>query len=114
MKDQAEKRLAEQFKEYEDKKNRIYPYIYDELVLTLSRRDDAAALIMDEKKSLKGCFDFIWSGARKAAVGGCACLDEDAVLKLTFDYYGIKEEEQAAPAVPPSGGVVIDLFSLMD
>lgn len=59
-------------------------YITDKLIAS----DEAAEKILDEKKTLKGCFSDSQSKARQMSSGGCACVDDETVFAWIRGYFG--------------------------
>ena len=58
----------------------------------------------DEKKSLKGCADYIMAQAKKQAKGGCAAIEDAVVYGWAVHYYQeeeVKVEEVKAKVVTP-------------
>ena len=67
--------------------------------------DENADKVLDEGKSLKGCWDHITSNARKQAAGNCAAVPDDTVYEWAAGYYGFTAEETKAE--------IIDLLDLL-
>lgn len=67
--------------------------------------DENADKVLAEGKSLKGCWDYITSNARKQAEGNCAAVPDDTVYEWAAGYYGFTTEETKAE--------IIDLLDLL-
>lgn len=67
--------------------------------------DENADKVLAEGKSLKGCWDYITSNARKQAAGNCAAVPDDTVYEWAAGYYGFTAEETKAE--------IIDLLDLL-
>lgn len=69
-------------------------YIIDNLIVS----DESAGKILDEKKSLKKCFDEIKAKARKRAVGNCAFVEPETVYAWIREYFGFAENPVSVQA----------------
>lgn len=50
-------------------------------------REDIQGNLQKPNKSLKGCWDYIVSEARKKQQGGCVCLSDDEVYGMAVHYF---------------------------
>lgn len=50
-------------------------------------REDIQGNLQKPNKSLKECWDYIVSEARKKQQGGCACLSDDEVYGMAVHYF---------------------------
>lgn len=74
-------------------------YIIDKLLGS----EENAEKILDEKKSLKGCFSEITSKAKKQAENNCAMIDDQTVFAWVREYFGVEESEKK-----PEGSNIFD------
>lgn len=81
---------------------RLGTYIITELLDS----EDNAAKILNEKKTLKGCFSEISSKARKNADGNVAMIDSETVFGWLREYYGISNSDVTADSPEPAGKVL--------
>lgn len=76
------------------KKEHLIPF---EEYLTSIMTDRVAEKVLDEKKTLQGCFEKMQGIARSRAKGGCAYIPPDEGFSIIRDYYGIDLAEKSSP-----------------
>lgn len=86
-------KLRKEMKENENNNAlcRIALYLIGRCEASESLRED----VLKDGKTLRKCMDYVTSCARKEAVGGCACIEDNTVFEWAEDYY--HSEETAAP-----------------
>lgn len=82
----------------------------EEHLTEICKNEVVAEKLMDEDKSLKAICLQIESEARKVKVGNMAHIPDAEVLKMTHDYYGIKDEDMQAKRVHSERVDILDLF----
>lgn len=86
------------------KRDYLVPF---EEYLTSIMNDKVAEKVLDEKKTLQGCFERMQSIARGRAKSGCAFIPPDEGFSIIRDYYGINLTEKIGPKEP-------DVIDIMD
>ena len=74
--------------EAENLNNKNATYISSHIIDTYLNNDENAEKVLDEKKTLKGCWDSITSKAKKLAENNCAMVEADTVFDWAKEYYG--------------------------
>lgn len=99
------KRMAKEKLEKELKKDKDKTFAEPVIGYLLKRCEDDFGLAQDvvqEHKTWKKCFDYIYSQARKQTKGNCAFINNDVVYEWAEDYYHkddkSEEEEKARKA----------------
>ena len=84
-------KLRKEMKENENDKAlcRIALYLIGRCEASESLCED----VLKDGKTLRKCMDYVTSCARKEAVGGCACIEDNTVFEWAEDYY----RNEAAP-----------------
>ncbi len=72
---------------------------FEEYLTSICTTDDVADKILNESKSLKGCFEKMKSIAQKRAKNNCAYVPPEEGFRIIRDYYGIKDNKKASPAI---------------
>ena len=72
---------------------------FEEYLTSICTTDDVAEKILNRDKSLKGCFEKMKSIARGRAKNNCAYIPPEEGLQIIRDYYGIKDNKKAGPAI---------------
>lgn len=80
-------------------------YVTDKLIAS----DEAAEKILDDRKTLKGCFSDSQSKVRQMASGGCACVDDETVFAWIRGYFGFDSEPVSAQT--ESNIIDFDIFA---
>ena len=88
--DRAIARITEECK----KKDYLIPF---EEYLTSIMTDKVAEKVLDEKKTLQGCFEKMREIARRRQHNSCAYIPPDEGLSIIRDYYGIDLAEKSSP-----------------
>ncbi len=81
---------------------------FEEYLTSICTTDAIAEKILDEGKTLKGCFENMKNIAKKRAVGGCAYIPNDEGFSMIRDYYGIDLNEKHE-----DNGAVIDILDYL-
>lgn len=87
--DRAIARITEECKE----KDYLVPF---EEYLTSIMTDKIAEKVLDEKKTLQGCFKAMQEIARKRQHGGCAYIPPDEGFATIREYYDIDLAEKSS------------------
>lgn len=74
------------------KKEYLIPF---EEYLTSIMTDKVAKKVLDEKKTLQGCFDEMREIARKRQHNSCAYIPPEEGFTIIRDYYGIDNAEKS-------------------
>ena len=72
---------------------------FEEYLTSICTTDDVAEKILNRDKSLKGCFEKMKSIARGRAKNNCAYIPPEEGFQIIKDYYGIKDNKKASPAI---------------
>lgn len=80
------------------KRNYLIPL---EEYLTSIMDDSVAEKVLDEKKTLQGCFEKMWDIAKKRPQNGyaylnCVCISLEEGFSIIQDYYGIDLAEKSS------------------
>lgn len=67
--------------------------IADELIKQCEKEESFKDKVLIEKKTLKDCWDYIKSRARKEAKNGCAMIKDDVVFGWAIHYFDEEELE---------------------
>lgn len=78
---------------------------FEEYLTSICTTDDVADKILNESKSLKGCFEKMKSIAQKRAKNNCAYVPPEEGFRIIRDYYGIEDSKKTGP--------VIDIMDLL-
>ena len=62
--------------------------IASHIIDTYLNSDENADKVLDDKHTMKGCFNRIISKARKRAENNCAMVEDDTVFDWAKEYYG--------------------------
>lgn len=81
--DRAKARLAEECL------NKEYLIPFEEYLTGICTSDDIADKILDESKTLEGCFEHMREIARKRQKNNCAYIPEAEGLEIIREYYDI-------------------------
>ena len=72
---------------------------FEEYLTSICTTDDVADKILNESKNLKGCFEKMKSIACSRAKNNCAYIPPEEGFQIIKDYYGIKDNKKAGPAI---------------
>ena len=72
---------------------------FEEYLTSICTTDDVADKILNNDKSLKGCFEKMKSIAKGRAINGCAYIPPEEGFQIIRDYYGIEDNKKASPAI---------------
>ena len=87
--------------------NKDYLIPFEEYLTSICTTDIIAEKILQENKTLQGCFDAMKAVARKRAVGGAAYIPPEEGFQIIRDYYGIDLTEK------PKQSNIIDITDLL-
>ena len=73
--------------------------IIDHLIERVNEDEGLAADVLKESKTWDGCWQYITAQAKKQAVKGCACIEDEQVYEWSEDYFRAKDEPK--PAAKP-------------
>lgn len=90
--DKQKQALEKLDKEMEQATSPCAKYIAEQLIQLVTTCPDMAENILDEKKNLTGALVQVANAAKKRAVAGCACIDNEEVTSIAYRYYGIDAE----------------------
>ena len=65
---------------------------FEEYLTSICTNDYIAEKILDEKKTLEGCFNEMRNIASKRQVNRCACIPPDEGYEIIRKYYEISDE----------------------
>ena len=91
--DRINEAIARMTKECE-KKEHLIPF--EEYLTSICTNDSVAEKILNEEKTLEGCFKAMRSVAEKRKVNNCACIAPEEGFEIIRKYYGIFDEEPKA------------------
>ncbi len=74
--------------------------IIDHLIKRVNEDEGLAADVLKESKTWDGCWKYIQNEAKKQAVNGCACIEDEQVYEWAEDYFRAKDEPK--PAAKPT------------
>ena len=83
---------------FEKPKGRIATII-DHLIKRVREDEGLAEDVLKESKTWNGCWAYITAQAKKQAVAGCACIEDEQVYEWAEDYFRAKDEPK--PAAKP-------------
>lgn len=72
---------------------------FEEYLTSICTTDDVADKILNESKSLKGCFEKMKSIAQKRAKNNCAYVPPEEGFRIIREYYGIEDSKKTGPAI---------------
>lgn len=72
---------------------------FEEYLTSICTTDDVADKILNNDKSLKGCFEKMKNIARSRAKNGCAYIPPEEVFRIIRDYYGIEDSKKTSSAI---------------
>lgn len=75
-----------------EKNEHLIPF--EEYLTSICNTDEVADKILDEKKTLEGCFEHMKSIAKKRAVKGSAYIPPAEGFEIIEKYYGITDEDK--------------------
>lgn len=78
-------------------KDHLIPF--EEYLTSICTTDKIAEKILQEGKTLQGCFDAMKAVARKRAVGGAAYIPPEEGFGIIRDYYGIDLTEKPQASI---------------
>lgn len=84
----------------------IAQYIIEKCIKT----DSAAEKFLNEKLTLKACFEKVKSNAKGQAQNGCACVEDEIVYKWVREYYGLTASD-LAPSDDTHDVLNFDMFA---
>lgn len=87
---------------------------FEEYLTSICTNDVIAEKILDENKTLGGCFDAMKTIAKKRAKNGFAYISPEEGFSIIREYYGITDEDMrtAISLVKPQADV-IDISDLL-
>lgn len=101
MIDRAKEKLEKELKNASGKE--YAEPIINWLLSRIQKSQSLAEDILQEHKTWKKCFDYIYSQARKQSKGSCVCVRDELVYEWAEDYYRkddkAEEEEKAKKEV---------------
>lgn len=89
--DKQKQATAKLDKEMEQATSPCAKYIAEHLIQLVTNCPDVAKNILGEKKNLAGALAQVTKVAKKRAVAGCACIDNEEVMSIAYKYYDIDE-----------------------
>ena len=90
---EAINKLRNEMKQLENDKSACRIALY--LIGRCGESESLCQDVLDDKKTLHGCMDYVKNKARAQAVNGCACIEDETVFEWAEDYY--HEEIKVAP-----------------
>lgn len=72
---------------------------FEEYLTSICTTDDVADKILNNDKSLKGCFEKMKNIARSRAKNGCAYIPPEEGFRIIREYYGIEDSKKTSPAI---------------
>lgn len=92
---EAINKLRNEMKQLENDKSACRIALY--LIGRCGESESLCQDVLNDKKTLHGCMDYVKNKARAQAVNGCACIEDDTVFEWAEDYYHTEIKDAPEP-----------------
>lgn len=82
--------------------------VFEEYLTSICTTDDIAEKILNQDKTLQGCFTYMKDKARQKQVNGAGFFSPEDGFAIIRDYYGITDRDK-----DKDGSDVIDIMDLL-